>query len=165
MGEKENWEEENVTFTALQFLPDFIIDGNQPRTRSLDPNNPAVFIQVLRDEEVISSGWIFAKFPDFSQMHSQQESDYKFELKDIQTSQYSGIQMARDPGVNYIWAGCILLMLGLFLAFYWPTRDIRFILKESEGRTEIISAGRSTKSKLVLEAEFDRIHKSLRSSP
>jgi cytochrome c biogenesis protein len=164
LGEKENWEEENLSFTALQFVPDFIIDGNQVRTRSLVPNNPAVFIEVIRNEEKISSGWIFAKFPDFTQMHSEEEADYKFELKDIQTSQYSGIQMAKDPGANYIWVGCTFLMIGLFLAFYWPTRDIRFILKESEGKTEITAAGRSAKSKLALEAEFTRILASLRSS-
>jgi len=162
LGEKETWEKENLTFTALQFLPDFIIDGNQPRTRSLDPNNPAVFIQVFRGEDNISSGWIFAKFPDFSQMHSATETDYKFELKDIQSAQYSGIQMSKDPGVNFIWIGCTFLMIGLFMAFYWPTRDIRFILKETEDKTEIISAGRSAKSILALESEFTRIMTSLR---
>ncbi|UCE41572.1 MAG: cytochrome c biogenesis protein ResB [Candidatus Aminicenantes bacterium] len=164
LGEKVIWDEENLEFKALQFLPDFIIDGNQPRTRSLNPNNPAVFIEVYRGEDKISSGWIFAKFPDFSQMHSEEEADYKFEFKDIQTSQYSGIQMAKDPGVNYIWVGCTLLMIGLFLAFYWPPRDIRLILMEKEGKTEIISAGRSAKSKLALESEFKRIMVSFRRS-
>jgi cytochrome c biogenesis protein len=164
LGEKEIWEEENLTFTILQFLPDFIIDRNQPQTRSLDPNNPAVFIEVYRGEDKISSGWIFAKFPDFSQMHSEAEPDFKLELKDIQAAQYSGIQMSKDPGVNYIWVGCALLMIGLFLAFYWPTRDIRFILKDTGGKTEIISAGRSVKSRLALESEFTRILASLRRS-
>ncbi len=164
LGEKVTWEEENLEFTALQFLPDFIIDGNQPSTRSLDPNNPAVFIEVYRGEDKISSGWIFAKFPDFSQMHSEEEADYKFEFKDIQGAQYSGIQMSKDPGVNFIWVGCGFLMIGLFMAFYWPTRDIRFILMEIEGKTEIISAGRSAKSKLALESEFSRIMASLRRS-
>jgi cytochrome c biogenesis protein len=163
LGEKETWEEENLAFTVLQFVPDFIIDGSQVGTRSLQPNNPAAAIEVYKDEKKISEGWIFAKFPDFSQMHSEEEPEYKFEFKEFQASQYSGIQMAKDPGVNYIWVGCTLLMIGLFLAFYWPTRDIRFILKESEGRTEIISAGRSAKSKLVLEAEFTRILTSFRS--
>jgi cytochrome c biogenesis protein len=166
LGEKVIWEEENLEFTVLQFIPDFIIDRNQVRTRSLEPNNPAASIEVYEGEKKISSGWIFAKFPDFSRMHSEEEPDYKFELKDIQTSQYSGIQMAKDPGVNYIWVGCAFLMIGLFMAFYWPTRDIRFILREThEGKTEIISAGRSAKSKLSLESEFTRIMASLRSSP
>jgi cytochrome c biogenesis protein len=165
LGEKVIWDEENLTFAALQFVPDFIIDGNQVRTRSLNPNNPAVSIEVYMGEKKISSGWIFAKFPDFSQMHSEEEPDYKFELKDIQTSQYSGIQVAKDPGANYIWVGCALLMIGLFLAFYWPTRDIRFILKETEGKTEIISAGRSAKSLPALEEEFKRIMDTYRRSP
>jgi len=165
LGEKENWEEENLEFTAVRFIPDFIIDGNQPRTRSLNPNNPAVFIEVFRGGERISSGWIFSKFPDFSQMHSGEESNFKFELKDIQAAQYSGIQMSRDPGVNFIWLGCAFMMLGLFMAFYWPPRDIRFILAETEeGKTEIVSAGRSIKSKLTLESEFNRVMTSLRSS-
>jgi cytochrome c biogenesis protein len=164
LGEKETWEEENLEFTALQFVPDFIIDENQVRTRSLDPNNPAAFIEVYRGKDKISSGWIFAKFPDFSQMHSEEEADYKFEFKDIQAAQYSGIQMSKDPGVNFIWVGCGFLMIGLFMAFYWPTRDIRFILKDIEGKTEIISAGRSAKSKLALESEFSRIMASLRRS-
>jgi cytochrome c biogenesis protein len=165
LGEKAVWEEENLTFTILQFVPDFIIDGNQVRTRSLEPNNPAVSIEVFEGGKKISSGWIFAKFPDFSQMHSEEEPDYKFELKDIQTAQYSGIQMAKDPGVNYIWVGCTLLMLGLFMAFYWPTKDIRFLLKETHmGKTEIVSAGRSAKSKAALESEFSRIMESLRRS-
>jgi cytochrome c biogenesis protein len=164
LGEIGIWEEENLEFTVLRFVPDFIIEGNQVRTRSLDPNNPAVFIDVFRGEDKISSGWIFAKFPDFSQMHSEEEADFKFELKDIQAAQYSGIQMSKDPGVNFIWLGCALLMIGLFMAFYWPPRDIRFILKDVEGKTEIISAGRSIKSKLTLESEFTRIMTSLRSS-
>lgn len=165
LGEKASWKEENLEFTVSQFVPDFIIDGNQVRTRTLEPNNPAAFIEAYEGEKKISSGWVFAKFPDFSQMHSEEEPAYKFELKDIQADQYSGIQMAKDPGVNFIWVGSAFLMIGLFMAFYWPTKDIRFILKESQGKTEIISAGRSAKSKLALETEFARILENLRRSP
>jgi cytochrome c biogenesis protein len=165
LGEKAEWEEESLAFRALRFVPDFIIDGNQVRTRSLEPNNPAAFIEVYQNGDKISSGWIFAKFPDFSQMHSEEEPAYKFQLKDIRADQYSGIQMSKDPGVNFIWVGSALLMIGLFMAFYWPPRDIRFILKESEGKTHIISAGRSKKSKLSLEEEFARIMEKIRRSP
>lgn len=164
LGERAEWEEQSLEFTALRFVPDFIIEGNQVRTRSLEPNNPAAYIETYRGENKISSGWIFAKFPDFSQMHSEEETEFKFELKDIQAGQYSGIQMSKDPGVNYIWIGSALLMIGLFLAFYWPPRDIRFILREAEGKIKVISAGRSAKSKLTLEAEFERILGALRRS-
>ncbi len=164
LGEKGIWEEESLEFKVLQFVPDFIIDRNQVRTRSLEPNNPAAFIEVYEGEKKISSGWIFANFPDIAQMHSEEEANYKVVLKDIQAAQYSGIQMSKDPGVNFIWVGCGFLMLGLFMAFYLPPRDIRFILKDSDGKTEIFAAGRTVKSKLALEEEFNKIMNSLRSS-
>ncbi len=164
LAETAVWEEEGLEFKVLQFVPDFIIDGKQVRTRSLEPNNPAAFLEAYRGGELISSGWVFAKFPDFSQMHSAEEADYKFEFKDVQAGQYSGIQMSKDPGVNFIWGGCTIVMIGLFLAFYWPPRDIRFLLQESEGKCDIISAGRATKSKMMLESEFQKIMTSLRRS-
>lgn len=164
LAEPAIWEEEGLEFKVLQFVPDFIIDGNQIRTRSLEPNNPAAFVESYKDGEKISSGWIFSKFPDFSQMHSSEEADYKFEFEDVKAAQYSGIQMSKDPGVNFIWTGCTFVMLGLFLAFYWPPRDIRVLLQEIEGKTEITAAGRATKSKLTLESEFQKIMTSLRRS-
>ncbi len=164
LGEPAIWEEEGLEIKVLHFVPDFIIDGNQVKTRSLEPNNPAAFIEVQKEEELIFSGWVFAKFPDFERMHSGEEADFKFKFKDVKAAQYSGIQMAKDPGVNFIWAGCTIVMIGLFLAFYWPPRDIRVSLKESEGRTEIIAAGRANKNKPALESEFQKIMTSLRRS-
>jgi cytochrome c biogenesis protein len=164
IAETAIWKEEGLEFKILQFVPDFIIDGNQIRTRSLEPNNPAAFVESYKDGEKISSGWIFLKFPDFSQMHSSVDTGYTFEFKDVKAAQYSGIQVSKDPGVNFIWAGCAFVMLGLFMAFYWPPRDIRILLKKSEGKTEIMASGRATKSKLTMESEFQKLMASLRRS-
>jgi cytochrome c biogenesis protein len=97
-------------------------------------------------------------------MHSSEGAAYKFEFEDVKAAQYSGIQMSKDPGVNFIWTGCAFVMLGLFMAFYWPPRDIRILLKEIEGKTEITAAGRAAKSKMTLESEFQKIMTSLRRS-
>ena len=53
-------------------------------------------------------------------------------------------------------------MLGLLLAFFWPTREIRFILKESQNKTDIISAGIAQKNKEALETEFNQIMTAIR---
>lgn len=55
--------------------------------------------------------------------------------------QYSVIEGAKDPGVNLIWIGCSLLIVGLGLALYWPTWEIRFILDESPGKTVVLAGG------------------------
>ncbi len=165
LGEQVPLQDDNIIVTVKHFVPDFIIDeNNQVTTRSLQPNNPAAFIEGLKEEEQIFSGWIFAQFPDFAQIHSQEETDLSFELKNFQASQYSVVQAARDPGTNMIWVGSALMMVGFFLAFYWPSREIRILLKEKEGRTEIIAGGLAAKSQEAFQSEFEKIMSGLRRS-
>ena len=163
IGQPAAVEGEDITLTATRFLPDFVLDEkNQPSTRSLEPNNPAALIRGERGGAEVFSGWIFVKFPDFAQMHQAQESEFKPELKDVKAPQYSVLQTAKDPGVSLIWVGCAVLMLGLFLAFYWPTREIRLVLEESQGKTEISGGGISAKSREAFQSEFDHIMSVLR---
>lgn len=163
VGETATLEAENLRITASHFYPDFALDeNNRPTTRSLEPSNPAAWIDVKEGEETVFSDWVFAKFPDFARMHSTRETDLSIELHDVQAPHYSVLQVARDPGVGLIWVGCALLMAGLFLAFYWPTREIRLILESSQGRSEVAAGGISAKNKEAFEAEFTSVMNSLR---
>ncbi|MFW6161112.1 MAG: cytochrome c biogenesis protein ResB, partial [Acidobacteriota bacterium] len=156
LGEKAEIEK-GLYISALHFVPDFVInENNQVATRSLQPNNPAAFIEGRTEEEKIFSGWIFARYPDFSRIHSRSEQDYNFLLKNFQSGQYSGIQIAKDPGTNIIWVGCTLLMIGLFFAFYWPEREIRaFLEKIDDEKTEIAVSGSAKKNKESFLREFE----------
>jgi cytochrome c biogenesis protein len=163
VGQTASVEGEDITLTAVRFLPDFVLDEkNQPSTRSLEPRNPAALVRGERAGAEVFSGWIFAKFPDFAQMHQATETEFKPELKDVQAPQYSILQTAKDPGVSLIWVGCAALMFGLFLAFYWPTREIRLVLEESQGKTELSAGGIAAKSREAFQSEFDGIMKILR---
>jgi cytochrome c biogenesis protein len=165
VGQRVNIEGENIQFSFLHFIPDFVInEKNEIASRSNEPNNPAAFIEGWQQEEKIFSGWIFAQFPDFARIHSEKETDLIFELKNFKSSHFSVIQAAKDPGVNAIWVGCGFLMLGLALAFYWPTREIRVILEESQGKTEISAGGIASKNREAFQSEFEKMMTSLRRS-
>ena len=163
VGQKVRLEGENIHISVMHFIPDFIInDRNEVTSRSLQPNNPAAFIEGWEGDEKIISGWIFSKFPDFARIHSEKETDLSFELKNFKAGQFSVIQAAKDPGVNFIWVGCTFLMIGLAFAFYWPSREIKVILEESQGKTEVIAGGIASKSREALQSEFEEIMTSLR---
>jgi cytochrome c biogenesis protein len=165
VGERVRLESENIHISVLNFIPDFVInERNEIISRSLQPNNPAAFIEGWEGDEKIMSGWIFSKFPDFARIHSEKETDLSFELKNFKAGQFSVIQAAKDPGVNFIWVGCTFLMIGLAFAFYWPTREIKVILEESQGKTKVIAGGIASKSREALQSEFEKIMTSLRSS-
>jgi cytochrome c biogenesis protein len=156
---------ESTQISIERFIPDFIMgEDNQVFSRSREPNNPAALVEGWQGEEKVFSGWIFAKYPDFARMHSQKESGLTFQLKNFKAPQFSVIEAARDPGVNLIWAGCIFLMAGLWLAFYWPAREIKVVLEETQGKTEVASGGIAAKSKESFESEFENVMNSLRKS-
>ena len=163
IGEKIRLEGENIEVVVLHFIPDFVIgERNEIFTRSNEPNNPAAQIEGWQGEEKFFSGWIFARFPDFARIHSEKETGLTFELKNYRGGQFSVIQAAKDPGVNIIWVGCAFLMAGLALAFYWPPREIRIILEERQGKTEVIAGGIASKNRDALQSEFEKILTSTR---
>ncbi len=152
-----------IEIKVTRFVPDFMIDENkQIRTRSLQPNNPAAFIEGWKDGQRIFSGWVFSRFPDFASLHQKNKDDLKIEITEIRARQFSVIQVARDPGTPLIWTGCAFLMMGLMLAFYWPIREIKAILEQEEKSTEIAVGALSSKNKEALEAELNKIFDSLR---
>ena len=162
-GERVELEGENLQITALQFVPDFIIGENgQIATRSQQPKNPAVYIEGWQEDTQVFSGWIFAQFPDFSRIHSEEETNLTFELKGFQGGEISILHAAKDPGTNLIWLGCIFLMAGLGLAFYWPPREIKIIMETVQSKTKICAGGTASKNKDAFRAEFENIINTLR---
>ena len=164
LGDRVELEGENLQIVALQFVPDFIIGENgQVATRSQQPNNPAVYIEGWQEETQVFSGWIFAQFPDFSRIHSEEETNLTFELKGYEGGEISVLHAAKDPGVNLIWLGCVFLMAGLGLAFYWPPREIKIIVTETNlSNTEITAGGIASKNKDAFRTEFENIMTTLR---
>lgn len=144
-----------IGLSVARFVPDFIIGRDrQVASRSDLPNNPAAQVAIVRGSDTLFSGWVFAAYPDFTGVHSGPDADYTVELKDAQAPEYSVLEAASDPGAGVIWAGCALVMAGLFLAFYWPPREIRVLLEESGGKTEVIAGGLSSKAQEAFESEF-----------
>jgi len=168
VGERFTLDDPDKTVVAVsRFLPDFVLgENNEPVARSNQPNNPAAFVEGFRRETKIFSGWIFANYPDFAQMHAANDkdkaSDLAFELKSFDAGQFSVLEAAKDPGVPLIWLGCAFLMGGLGLAFYWPPWEIKAVVEEAQGKADVVLGGLATKSREAFAAEFEAIAATLR---
>ena len=77
---------------------------------------------------------------------------------DIMPRMYTGLQVARDPGVNVVWVGCILMVLGIIMAFFLSHRRIWIRLSmRADGRLEVIFAGDANRNRLAFEKAFEKI--------
>lgn len=73
-------------------------------------------VQVLRAEGAKhASFWVFARDADFDARNRGDKYGLQFEK--LEPAYATGLQIARDPGVPFVYSGCFMLFFGLFIAF------------------------------------------------
>ncbi len=142
----------DTTVRLAEFIPDYVVRDGQIYARSGELENPAAHLVV----ESKASGqavnvWLPA-IPGFEQNDS---SPYSFEGKDIQMAYFTGLEVSHEPGQWSVWAGVLVMGLGLAMVFYlvharlWavPVRDAR-------GQLNLWIGGTANKNKDVFEQRF-----------
>lgn len=66
---------------VLQFIPDFYMKDGAISTKSAEPKNPAVQLELIEKEKMVKVFWVFYKYPDYNPMYYL-NYDFKFELVD-----------------------------------------------------------------------------------
>ncbi len=66
----------------------------------------------------------------------------------------TGLQVAKDPGVLWVYIGFVLMLLGLYPAFFMSHRKIWVYVDQNEGTTRLLFAGSSNKHASTFEKTF-----------
>jgi len=83
-------------------------------------------------------------------------------LKSFDQVQASVFQVARSPGKNTVYLGCIFLILGVFSMFYIRDRRIWVWIKPHEQGSEMLAAMTSQRRTLDFQHEFERFKDALK---
>lgn len=112
-----------VELAAL--IPDFSLgEGNRIFSRSDQPNNPAVQVNIYQNGKLSYKGWAFLKHPDF---HGSRDDTYRVKFINYSGGErpYTGLMVVKDPGIPVVWTGFGLLILGLILSFFLRQRSFQ----------------------------------------
>ena len=147
--------------TLAEFIPDFFIRDNQVFKRSDDVVNPAFRLVIKKagsDQAAIQ--WIF---PAYNPVSQGQEADYKFEYRDMQMGYFTGLEVSREPGQWLVWAGCVLMGVGLFVAFYMVHMRLWVVaVPNANGKLVLWIGGQANKNKDRFEQKFNEVVDSIR---
>ena len=81
-------------------------------------------------------------------------ANYSFEVKGRFAT---GLQVAKDPGVWWVYVGCIMMILGLMVVFFLSHRRL-WVWVRSEGKGSIIVLnGNANKNKAGFEKDLEKI--------
>lgn len=165
---------ESKAVTAAPEQPFFLGDGRVRYTvvnfdRAFGELGPAV--QVQREEASAANGadaagepksstfWVFANYPAFDQGFRGDRFGLRFDK--LEPLYVSGIQVGYDPGVPWIYLGCVMLWSGLFVAFWSVHR--RVWARVEDGR--VVFAGAAHRHKDRFARDFEAMLERLGAAP
>jgi cytochrome c biogenesis protein len=150
-GEKVALDAEHSVQLAA-FVPDLVINGNRIESRSDQPNNPAIQLSIASQKMGESKMWLFANYPTFSHPSN---APYDFKFQDLAMGYFTGLQVSYEPGQWAVWAGCILMGIGLMMAFYFV--HIRYWavpVDDGRGRQVLWIGASASKNREQFEERF-----------
>ena len=137
------------------FLADFALDEhNHPFSRSNNLNNPAALLRAERDGEPLFISWLFAMHSDF---HASQIEPYKIRITNFEPRYFTGLQVAKDPGLGLVWAGCVFLLVGMYTAFFCSHRRVWVHCERNQNGCSITVAGDANKHKDIFKKDFSAL--------
>lgn len=133
-------------FRVADYTPSFQNFGPAARIEVL----PGMNLQQQADKD--KTFVVLKAFPDFD---ARRGGDYIFSMLNLQQRYYTGLQVAKDPGVWVVWLGCFLLVTGCMAAFFLSHRRIWMTLQPVEGKTGILVGGSAHRNQPGFEMFFD----------
>ncbi|MCW5830805.1 MAG: cytochrome c biogenesis protein ResB [Deltaproteobacteria bacterium] len=102
-------------YKVTQFIPEF-------RTESRGDLGPAIVIEEKDpDGNVVEVFPVLQNYPGLDRLRNGR---HVFEVERFVPRYVTGLQLTSDPGIEAVWAGCAMMVIGLLIAFYIPHRQV-----------------------------------------
>ena len=101
---------------------------------------------------------VWQNYPEFDIKRGGQ---FSFALQSFEQPQFTGLQVAKDPGVEVVWLGCFLMVFGSLTAFFVSHKRIWVCLEEAGGKTKITVAANAHRNQPGFSLAFDELSQKL----
>jgi len=95
----------------------------------------------------------FIVLKNYPEMNAQRGDELTFDYEGTNARMFTGLQVAKDPGVEVVWVGCALMCLGLYIAFFMSHKRIWVIVSKGHARMY----GNASKNHAAFSMQFDEL--------
>ncbi len=139
------------TMHLLEAVPDLSpyekeLSGPAARLEIHPPSGPAKIIIA------------YGNYPELNLREARDaKNDYVIHYRGIEEKLYTGLQVAKDPGVWVVWAGCLMMVAGIYVAFFMSHRRVWVRIEKGS----VTMGGNSNKNQGAFSQKFDFLAESL----
>jgi len=147
--------DDDTTVQLAEFIPDYVVRDGQVYTRSKDLQNPAVRLVVASKKSGKQLNfWI----PAIEGIADNAASPYRFDPKDLKMGYFTGLEVSHEPGQWGVWAGVVLMGIGLTFVFYISHVRIWAVpVQDAAGRPALWVGGIANRNRDAFEAHFEEL--------
>ncbi|NVN89611.1 MAG: cytochrome c biogenesis protein ResB [Desulfuromonadales bacterium] len=118
-------------------------------------NGPAAQIEVTFKGK---SPQVFEIFKNYPEINAQRGDELVFGYDGTNARLFTGLQVAKDPGVWVVWLGCALMVAGLFIAFFMSHKRVWIVVSKGHARMY----GNASKNQAAFSLQFDDLSAKLK---
>ncbi len=116
---------------------------------------PALQVVVEKPGKPPADFWLVQGSPELDR---QRNDSLVFSFGGLNSKMFTGLQVARDPGVSIVWLGCALMVIGIIMAFFLSHQRVWVRLAAGpDGRVAVVLAGSASRNRLAFEKKFEKI--------
>ena len=172
-----NSSDKSIAFDVVDFYPEFgMTSGADGKTvafsKSEKLKNPAIKIRYKDFLSKMKHDYLFmgqrssihddGSRPWFVRFHKAVKTGDSYQLQcelfKRESKPVTGVSIQYDPGTNFVWVGCTLMMIGMAFSFFMERKQIWV---KVEGNGKVLVAGKATKFPALFKEEFSSFSKKL----
>jgi cytochrome c biogenesis protein len=113
---------------------------------------PAASIEIHTPAGETERVVVYANHPELNIEHAKHHGKGPvFHFKGEEKRMYTGLQVARDPGVEIVWLGCFLMVFGIYAAFFLSHRRIWVRIQDGS----VTVGGNASKNQGAFQQSFE----------
>ena len=146
----------DLMLTMTDFVADFAFNSAEKKvfSKTVEHANPAIRLAINERNSVQATPWIFYHYPDLFDIKG---SNYNFELIGYQPKKFTGLQIAKDPGVMIVWVGSTLIVVGITLSSFIYHRRVWIKIIPDGHQVDVHLGGNTHKNQIDFQREFAKI--------
>jgi cytochrome c biogenesis protein len=160
-----------LTLAVTDFVADFGFSSTEKKvfSKTVEHANPAIRLAITEQQpkakartaqaDLKAQPWIFYHYPDLFEI---QGSKYRFELVGYQPKKFTGLQITKDPGVNIVWIGSTMIVVGITLSSFIYHRRLWAKVIPGEKGVVVHIGGNTHKSQIDFQKEFRKLTERIR---
>lgn len=146
--------------TAVHGITD-IVEPADYQEHHILPNGadagPALGLNVYPRQGNPMGVWLLANYPDYDKMR---RGEYYFRIGKLDIKEYTGLQVNKDPGEVLVWAGSLILIIGIMIAFFISHKRLWIAIRTDEkGKSELTIGGTANRNREAFGRDMENIIK------